>query len=542
MISSNQSTFPESPAASLFPASSSYPIQEHPHQLYHHHQQHHYHNQSYYHSPSSTTINSPLSSPQILNHYSTTSSPYCSFAEPYPANHSTSSMLSISSPSPPSNCLPANSFNQSNHHNNASVIRYDVALEAPTAASQKLEEPPLTYLNKGQYYNITLKDKDRYDGDVISTVAITFHDESHRVSATDYWKFWLTQQKDGEDARAVELDLSRSSGAQAIEGRQFDRVSFRWNGKLGASVHIRFNCLSTDFSRIKGVKGIPLRLQIESEQAHLFGTAVATASHHLRQSHQPHHYIEKTYCRIKLFRDKGAERKNKDDAKHIERQLEKLRGKSGEPHPLWLAFSPTSPITLFGELVPPEDDETHHQQLQSSFDERNSLPSASPIGGHLPHYASGSSSASNNIHLPPPVPTKRSFSNMSSSSSNDMNTFAANLPGGPPIGLDPTYTPQRRRRVAKLSVLVKFHSCEVYRAIYLEHLTVKELTEKIVQRMNISLSVSKVLRKIVAKNKKPMLVKVEDDVIQDMSEQQDILLETEADPDNENAINLILNF
>lgn len=56
------------------------------------------------------------------------------------------------------------------------------------------------------------------------------------------------------------------------------------------------------------------------------------------------------------------------------------------------------------------------------------------------------------------------------------------------------------------------------------------------------MSVSKVLRKITAKNKKSMLVKVEDDVIQDMSEQQDILLETEDDPDNENAINLILNF
>lgn len=143
-----------------------------------------------------------------------------------------------------------------------------------------------------------------------------------------------------------------------------------------------------------------------------------------------------------------------------------------------------------------------------------------------------------------------------------MNAFTANLPGGPPIGLDPTYIPQRRRRVAskfvsdfvhcqmlmhlfdkkELSVLVKFHSCEVYRAIYLEHLTVKELTEKIVQRMNISMSVSKVLRKVTLKNKKSMLVKVEDDVIQDMSEQQDILLETEADPDNENAINLILNF
>ncbi|GAN00989.1 grainyhead-like protein 1 homolog [Mucor ambiguus] len=539
MISSNQSTFPESTTASLFPDSPSYSIQEHPHQLYYHHQQQRYHRQSYYHSPSSTTttttINSPLSSPQILNHYSTTSSPYCSFTEPYPTSQSISSMLSISSPSPPSNCLPSSSFNQSNH-SNASVIRYDVALEAPTAASQKLEEPPLTYLNKGQYYNITLKDKDRYDGDIISTVAITFHDESHRVSATDYWKFWLTQQKNGEDARAVELDLSRSNGAQAIEGRQFDRVSFRWNGKLGASVHIRFNCLSTDFSRIKGVKGIPLRLQIESEQAHPFVTATAATSHHLRQHHHHHPYIEKTYCRIKLFRDKGAERKNKDDAKHIERQLEKLRGKSGEPHPLWLAFSPTSPITLFGELVPPEDDEAHHQQLQSLFDERNTLPSASPIGGHITHHSSGSSSANNNIHLPPPVPTKRNFSNLSSCSS-DMNAFAANLPGGPPIGLDPTYIPQRRRRVA-----IKFHSCEVYRAIYLEHLTVKELTEKIIQRMNITISVSKVLRKITSKNKKSILVKVEDDVIQDMSEQQDILLETEADPDNENAINLILNF
>lgn len=78
-------------------------------------------------------------------------------------------------------------------------------LLAPTAASQKIDEPPLTYLNKGQYYNITLRDKERFDGDIISVVSITFHDESHRVGATDYWKFWLTQQKDSENARAVEI-------------------------------------------------------------------------------------------------------------------------------------------------------------------------------------------------------------------------------------------------------------------------------------------------------------------------------------------------
>lgn len=89
--------------------------------------------------------------------------------------------------------------------------------------------------------------------------------------------------------------MTRSNGAQAIECRQFDRISFKWNGKLGASVHIRFNCLSTDFSRIKGVKGIPLRLQIESEQGHL--------NHHPAMIPQIS-TAERTYCRIKLFRDK----------------------------------------------------------------------------------------------------------------------------------------------------------------------------------------------------------------------------------------------
>lgn len=239
----------------------------------------------------------------------------------------------------------------------------------------------------------------------------------------------MTQQKDSENARAVEigtykrkefnnlssflipfsfllLDIARSSGAQAIECRRFDRISFKWNGELGASVHIRFKCLSTDFSRIKGVKGIPLRLQIESMQSH--------------QS-EP----ERTYCRIKLFRDKGAERKNKDDAKHIERQLEKNRGKNGEPHPLWLAFSPTVPVTLFREVIPPEDEESNYHHLEDA------------------RYSQEQSFA-------PAV--KRSFTSFNNEIQNDYTmpsvTPAALSIVPNAIGMDPTYVPQRRRRIA----------------------------------------------------------------------------------------------
>ncbi|KAG0174278.1 hypothetical protein DFQ30_005052 [Apophysomyces sp. BC1015] len=81
-------------------------------------------------------------------------------------------------PSPPTSC--PSSIN----------LRYDIALE-------------------GQYYTIHLKDTEAFDGDISSTVAIMFHDESHRKSASNYWRFWLGQQHD-PSARAIDIgnDLS----------------------------------------------------------------------------------------------------------------------------------------------------------------------------------------------------------------------------------------------------------------------------------------------------------------------------------------------
>ncbi|CEJ03246.1 hypothetical protein RMCBS344292_17234 [Rhizopus microsporus] len=383
-----------------------------------------------------------------------------------------------------------------------SSIRYDICLEAPTAAAQKVDEPPLTYLNKGQHYNITLKDVKGYDGDIISTAIITFHDEAHRAGATDYWKFWLSHQNNAEKAKAIDLDISRSNGIHIIEHRQFDRIVFRWNGKAGASIYVKFNCLSTDFSRIKGVKGIPLRLQIESYQQGM-----------------PH--IEKTYSRIKLFRDK-------DDARHIERQLEKLRGKNGEPHPLWLAYSPTSPVTVFRELVTPEEDmaeDMHRRGLIASPSSSNILlPLPSPVPAPVNFM---------------PGPMRRSFStSFQPAPAVDMHyPFPAQVP----IGYDPSYVPQRRRRIAKLSVLIKFESDDVYRAIYLEHLTVKELTEKIIERSEIKKPVSKVIRKFKRSDKKSIAVRMEDDVVKDMQEEQDILVQTEDNEDGQ-SVTLVLVF
>ena len=82
------------------------------------------------------------------------------------------------------------------------------------------------------------------------------------------------------------IDTTHSNGVYNIECPYFDGISFRWNGKAGVSINIRFNFLSTDFSRIKGVKGIPLRLHV--------------ATHAVAESTP----LERCYCQIKLFRDK----------------------------------------------------------------------------------------------------------------------------------------------------------------------------------------------------------------------------------------------
>jgi hypothetical protein len=90
-------------------------------------------------------------------------------------------------------------------------------------------------------------------------------------------------------------------------------VTFDWHAHFGAKLYIRFNCLSTDFSRIKGVKGIPMRASMETQAVYMdlpLGSSGYVGSFQKRVSptngHYEHVYFERCYCQIKLFRDKVA--------------------------------------------------------------------------------------------------------------------------------------------------------------------------------------------------------------------------------------------
>jgi hypothetical protein len=76
---------------------------------------------------------------------------------------------------------------------------------------------------------------------------------------------------------------------------------------------VRFNFLSTDFSHSKGVKGIPVRLCAKTE--------ILSPSH--TTPDLP--ISEVSYCKIKLFRDHGAERKISNDVASVKKTMDKLK-------------------------------------------------------------------------------------------------------------------------------------------------------------------------------------------------------------------------
>jgi hypothetical protein len=82
---------------------------------------------------------------------------------------------------------------------------------------------------------------------------------------------------------------------------------------MGCNVAVRFNFLSTDFSRSKGVRSIPSRLCAKTE-------VVSTNS-----LHSSPEAPEICFCKVKLFRDHGAERKLSNDIAHVKKTIDKLR-------------------------------------------------------------------------------------------------------------------------------------------------------------------------------------------------------------------------
>jgi hypothetical protein len=218
-----------------------------------------------------------------------------------------------------------------------SSFRYHVTLNAPTAMIKHADEIPVTYLNKGQAYSISLIDtvpSQSSPGPVKyrTFIRISFEDEQQRQRPAACWQLWKegrgtneAHQRGGR-LQAVEfVDPSQVGGGDVqgrprveLESASFDGFVVTWipvhNTAPECSLAVRFNFLSTDFSHSKGVKGIPVRLCAKTEQVN------SEAGSPPEQTS-----AELCYCKVKLFRDHGAERKLSNDVAHVKKTIDKLK-------------------------------------------------------------------------------------------------------------------------------------------------------------------------------------------------------------------------
>ena len=216
-----------------------------------------------------------------------------------------------------------------------SRFRYHTTLNAPTAMIKYADEIPITYLNKGQAYTISIFDTappmPQHPGAVKyrTYVRVSFEDEQQRAKPGSCWQLWKEGRGTNEAHQrggkllAVEYVDPNQGGDEAIrkpqveiERASFDGFVVTWIPNLTAgvpdcSISVRFNFLSTDFSHSKGVKGIPVRLCAKTELVNPQGST----------ANEP----EVCFSKVKLFRDHGAERKLSNDVAHVKKTIEKLK-------------------------------------------------------------------------------------------------------------------------------------------------------------------------------------------------------------------------
>lgn len=198
------------------------------------------------------------------------------------------------------------------------------------------ERRPVTYLNKGQTYTLKVIDpeppvKDRSLVRYRTFVRVSFEEQDQRSDPVASWRLW-------EEGRGLKEADQRQSALMAVEYVDHFRDSAKcqidpqirlektyvdgfcvtWTANPTTNVcevviPLRFNFLSTDFSRSKGVKGVPVRLCAKTKFLRPEG-----------EKGTVEHDSEVCYCVLKLFRDHGAERKLANDAALVKKKIEKL--------------------------------------------------------------------------------------------------------------------------------------------------------------------------------------------------------------------------
>ncbi|XP_063587460.1 protein grainyhead-like [Penaeus indicus] len=308
-------------------------------------------------------------------------------------------------------------------------------LETPISTSQRREDDRITYINKGQFYGITMEyipdpEKPLKSGTVKSVVMLMFREEKTPEDEIKAWQFWHSRQHSVKQ-RILDVDTKNSVGlVGCIEEISHNAIVVYWNPlEAGAKISVAIQCLSTDFSSQKGVKGPPLHIQVDTYAV----LSPSQPTHHYHALHNqglPLHIqvdtyedprdaatlVHRGYCQIKVFCDKGAERKTRDEERRAakrrmaattRKKYEDLYHQPCDRSEFYSMSDLTKPPVLF---TPAEDIDKMSMELQGFYghdtengDGRKELTAGLPNGSLDSPMADVFSHVSKRSRLTPPL-------------------------------------------------------------------------------------------------------------------------------------------
>ncbi|XP_039370541.1 alpha-globin transcription factor CP2 isoform X3 [Mauremys reevesii] len=255
--------------------------------------------------------------------------------------------------------------------NENKILPFQYVLCAATSPAVKLHDETLTYLNQGQSYEIRMLDNRKIgelpeiNGKLVKSIfRVVFHDRRLQYTEHQQLEGWRWNRP-GD--RILDIDIPMSVGI--IDPRanptQLNTVEFLWDPSKRTSVFIQVHCISTEFTMRKhgGEKGVPFRVQIDTFKENENGEYTE--------------HLHSASCQIKVFKPKGADRKQKTDREKMEKRTphEKEKYQPSYETTILTECSPWPEITYVNNAPSPGFNSSHSS---FSIGEGNGSPNHQP--------------------------------------------------------------------------------------------------------------------------------------------------------------------
>ncbi|XP_069490818.1 upstream-binding protein 1-like [Ambystoma mexicanum] len=213
---------------------------------------------------------------------------------------------------------------------------FQYILCAATSPAVKIQDETLTYLNQGQSYEIRMLSNAKVGSEVPecrrtvkSIVRVVFHDRRLQYTERQQLEGWKWSRP-GDRILDIDIPLSVGVTEPHVHPLMLNTVDFLWDPMKRTSVFVQVHCISTEFTLRKngGEKGVPFRVQVDTFRQNEHGAYTE--------------HMHSASCQVKVFKPKGADRKQKTDRDKIEKRSIQEREK----------YQPSYDTTVLTECVP----------------------------------------------------------------------------------------------------------------------------------------------------------------------------------------------